>query len=126
MSIDRRKDERKSFRMDDCTGEFIVTDNGGQVVNVLNVSDVSISGIGLQLKETNFDEGESIKLIYENDGLRISITTTIRWYSFISNDEGCRLGLQFEANQGDMNLLFFMALREHLDAFDHVNMVENV
>ncbi len=126
MPIDRRKDERKNFRMDDCTGSFIVTDREGREMEVLNVNDVSISGIGLQLQETGFRENDNIRLIYEKDGLRITISTTIRWYSFISESEGCRLGLQFEPNQGDMNLLFFMALREHLDSFDHVNMIEKV
>ena len=124
MSIDRRKDERKPFRMDDCNGEFIVTDNNGTNMGVLNVNDVSISGVGLQLKHTDIDVGDKIKLTYESDGLRIAINADVRWYTYISDDEGCRLGLQFEAGQGDMNLLFFMALREYLDAFDHESIAE--
>lgn len=124
MSIDRRKDERKSFRMDDCNGKFMVTDKNGKSMGVLNVNDVSISGVGLQIQQTDIDVGDKIKLTYESDGLRITIDADVRWYTYLSDDEGSRLGLQFEANQGDMNLLFFMALREYLDAFDHENLAE--
>ena len=126
MSIDRRKDERKLFRMEDCNGSFVVADQSGNNVDVINLHDVSISGVGLQLLQTTFDVGDKIKLTYENDGLRISINAVIRWYSYLSEEEGCRLGLQFDADQGDMNLLFFMALREFLDSFDHEAIAENV
>jgi hypothetical protein len=126
MSIDRRKDERKNFRMDNCSGKFIVTDQAGSVVVVNNVNDVSISGIGLQINETCFDVGDEIKLIYENDGLRIAINAAVRWCAYVSQSEGSRLGLQFEPGQGDMNLLFFMALREYLDAFDHEALMERL
>ena len=126
MSIERRRDERKQFRMEDCNGKFIVTDQTGNEMVVVNLTDISISGVGLQLKQTAIDIGDKIKLTYENDGLRITVSADVRWYSYISESEGCRLGLQFEAGQGDMNLLFFMALREFLDSFDHESIIERI
>lgn len=124
MSINRRKDERINFHMDRCDGSFFVTDHAGNEVEVISVNDVSISGVGLQLKQTAFDIDDKIRLIYETDGLRIAIYGLIRWYTFVSHNDGCRVGLQFEPGQGDMNLLFFMALREYLDSFDHVSIKE--
>ena len=126
MTIDRRKDERANFHMNDCDGSFMVHDINDNQVEVVNVNDVSISGIGLQLRQTSFDEGDKIKLTYETDGIRVTIFATIRWYSYISPTEGCRIGIQFEPGQGDMNLFFYMALREYLDSFDHETFKEQI
>ena len=126
MTDERRKDERKRFRMGDCAGDFFIVESNGKTYEASDVQDVSISGIGLTLSNPNFDVGEKIKLIYESEGLRITVAATIRWYSFISEEKGCKLGLQFDPNQGDMNLLIYMALREYYDNFDHQDYKEKI
>ncbi len=119
MGIERRKDERKNFLMDKFKGSFFIQADD-QYYEVSYVQDVSISGIGLDIKDVSYEPGHKIDLIFEVDGLRISIAATVRWADQYNHDQQnlCRVGLEFDQGQGDMTLLFFMALREYLDSFD--------
>ncbi len=118
MCIERRKDERKNFLMDKFEGVFFI-ESDEKHCKVTHVQDVSISGIGLDIKELSYYEvGNKLNLIFETDGLRISIVSIVRWVDQHKQQNLCRMGLQFEHGQGDMTLLFFMALREYIDSFD--------
>lgn len=119
MGIERRKDERKNFLMAKFKGSFFIQADD-QCCEVAHVQDVSLSGIGLEIKDVSYEPGHKIDLIFEVDGLRISITSIVRWTDQYNHNQQdfCRVGLEFDQGQGDMTLLFFMALREYLDSFD--------
>ncbi|VAW85372.1 hypothetical protein MNBD_GAMMA16-1656 [hydrothermal vent metagenome] len=120
MGIERRKDERKPFLMENFKGTFFIIESDNKCSEVTQVQDVSISGIGLDIKGGNYEPGYKLDLVFETEGLRISIVSVVRWVDKHEEKDFYRVGLEFATGQGDMTLLFFMALRTYLDSFDAV------
>jgi len=118
MGVERRKDERKLFLMEKLKGTFFIIESDSTYSEVTHVQDVSISGIGLDMKEINYEPGYKLDLVFETEGLRISIVSVVKWVKKHKEKNFYRVGLEFAAGQGDMTLLFFMALRTYLDSFD--------
>jgi len=118
MGVERRKNERKTFCMETFEGTFFIIEPNDKRSEVTNVEDVSISGIGLDMKGINYEPGCKLDLIFETEGLRISIVSIVRRVDKHKEQDLYRVGLEFAAGQGDMTLLFFMALRTYLDSFD--------
>jgi len=126
MGVERRRDERKLFCMGEFEGTFFIIESNDKRSEVTNVQDVSISGIGLDMKGIDYEPGCKLDLVFEVEGLRIRIVSIVRWVDKHKEKDLYRVGFEFAAGQGDMTLLFFMALRTYLDSFDATRFANEV
>lgn len=113
---DRRRQERKLFRGERAGVRFSVR-VGGELCEILNVHDVSISGIRLGM-DRPFVVGQGIELIAEESDFSISVTGTVRWVTQVL--DVFEFGVEFDSADVDNNILFFMSLRKYIDGFDDV------
>lgn len=116
---DRRRHPRGRFRDDD-TGTFFAVRVADRELDIVDVHDVSISGIGLRLIEP-LKIGQSVVLRHEAQDFQISVQGTVKWQKPASG-EFCDFGVEFSSADMDTNILFFMSLRKYLDNFDDVQL----
>lgn len=118
---ERRRDERKRFRggVGDVSFSVVVA---GKTYDILDVHDVSISGIRLQLA-ISVPSDTTLILKHVSSDCEIEIQGAVRWCNKTIN-EGYDLGVEFDAAGRDANILFFMSLRKFLDDFDDVPVKE--
>ncbi len=119
---ERREHERKTITSA-IKGEFQITIEG-KSYPVLNVKDVSISGIGLTFMQEIATNTE-IRLCFNAADLKLAISGRVAWCtenkSSASDSDASdtfQLGIEFDASNKDHNCLLFMALRKYLDDFD--------
>ncbi len=124
MTTNRRQSDRKPFRSTLFNGVFFIVKDNGEKCEISHVDDVSTSGIGLQLRGRSFEKGDKLTFVHETDGLQMSVDATIQWCEQEPGDNASRIGLEFDPAQGDMNVLFVMALRDYLDAFEQSPLTE--
>ncbi len=117
-SQERRRHERRRFRNED-TGTVFVVRVGERELDIMDVHDVSISGIGLRLAE-RLQIGQSVLLRHEAQDFQIGVHGTVKWQKPASGSEFCDFGVEFSSADMDTNILFFMSLRKYLDDFDDV------
>ena len=118
MTDEKRKHPRKGF--DSSTDEFsFYLEEKGQLYEIRNVHDVSISGVGIHIPG-KFNSGQKITLKYESPDYHLSIDGTVAWCDNSATIGSCRLGVEFDAGNQEDNTLFFLAVRKFLDPFDSV------
>ena len=120
--LERRRHERKNVK-NDIHGEFQASIDG-KSYPVLQIKDVSISGIGLTLPMDAEPDSE-IRLTFSADDLKLAINGRIAWIADSDNpapelavEKAYKVGVEFDPANGDHNCLLFMALRKYLDDFE--------
>ncbi|MDH5728905.1 MAG: PilZ domain-containing protein, partial [Gammaproteobacteria bacterium] len=97
-------------------GRFIIQ-VGENEYEFSQVSDVSVSGMGLSLAVA-IEKDTEVVLRYESDDMGLALHGKIMWQSNAETDTHFRYGVQFAPEDADTNVMFFMALREYIDPFD--------
>lgn len=115
---DRRRHERMRFRDND-TGTIFVVRIESRELDIIDVHDVSISGIGLRLAEV-LPIGQSVMLRHEAPDFQIGVHGTVKWQKPATGSDFFDFGVEFSSVDMDTNILFFMSLRKYLDDFDDV------
>ena len=122
MSRERRRHERHLIRLNEKKA-FFRLHAGGKWHGIHDVYDVSVSGIGLRFSEA-LDVGTPIKISFTSYDLEIVLGAKVCWcrpgteiISIAGTTETYRLGIEFDLERVDDNMLMFMALRKYLDAF---------
>lgn len=120
--FERRRHARKSVYTD-IQGEFQANIDGKNYP-VLNIKDVSISGIGLSLP-LNAEPDTEIRLTFSAEDLKLAIKGRVAWTTESENPTpdiavecAYMVGVEFDPANGDHNCLLFMALRKYLDDFE--------
>ncbi len=122
MSSERRRHTRLGVRSKEMDGFFRIHFNG-EWHPLTEVHDVSISGMGLRFA-IPINPGTALKIGYMSRDMEITLPATVRWCRDKTQQdipggdfEGYRLGIEFESNNVNDNMLMFMALRKYLDPF---------
>lgn len=96
---------------------------GNNTLDVLEVHDVSISGIRLLIGST-VDDGLELNLSAREADFAISLIGHVRWCRPGTEQGKFEAGVEFDNKDVDNNILFFMSLRKYLDGFDDVPLKE--
>lgn len=118
MSRERRVHERRSLDAVDMSARFAVQIDGSRH-EFHKVSDVSISGMGLVLP-VKVEIGAQVTLNFSSEDLNLELNGEVIWSEAESDNEAerHRVGVRFDTQNVDHNVLFFMSVREYLDTFD--------
>ncbi len=119
---ERRQNERKTIARE-INGEFQITIDG-KSYPIVNVTDVSISGIGLCFPQEVATD-TSIRLNYSAPDFKLAINGRVAWCTEnkdpapeSTNAGAYQIGIEFDPTNMDHNCLLFMALRKYLDDFE--------
>lgn len=119
---ERRQHERRAIASD-IDGEFQITIEG-KTYPVLNIKDLSISGIGLTFVK-KVAANTSIRLSFNAEDLKLAINGRVAWCTENREPppdspvtEAFNIGIEFDSKTADHNCLLFMALRKYLDNFE--------
>ncbi len=109
---ERRQHERKKYSKRDRGFEFFVQ-FGDDVYDILDVYDVSVSGIRMRLLQ-RIERGDTLLLTAKEDEFSMSVMGEVRWCVNSIKGQGYEHGVEFDTSDMDLNVLLFMSLKKHL------------
>jgi len=120
--LDSRDENREYHAQQSISGYFFL-DNGDKTYQFSRVHDVSISGVGLYLPQAIASETRVI-VRYRAPDLALSLNSQVVWCEEVRPSDpvqpGCppyRLGIRHIIDNKSQAMLFFMAMRQHIDEF---------
>ena len=119
---EKRQHSRKGFSSTENDFSFYLEDKG-QLFEINNIRDVSISGIGISIPKS-FNIGHKVALKYDSADYHLTIQGTVAWSDNAANADARRLGVEFDTGNQEDNTLFFLAVRKYLDPFDNIPLKE--
>ena len=115
MNSDERRDhDREALVKAELPGSFSI-EVEGETHGFNQVSDVSISGMGL-VTDTKLSAGQELTIKYTSNEFAITIHAVVAWCTAASQDQYA-VGLQYSTKDLDANVMLFMTLREYIDDF---------
>ncbi len=122
--LDSRNENREYNAQQSIAGYFFL-DYGDKTYQFSRVNDVSISGLGLYLPQIIMPEA-CVSIRYHASDLTLSLNSQVIWCEEAGGhghgpaQSGCplyRLGIRHMIDNKNEAILFFMAIRQHLDEF---------
>jgi len=120
--LDSRDESREYYAQQSIAGYFFL-DHGDKTYQFSRVHDVSISGLGLYLPQAIAPDTH-ISVRYHAPDLVLSLNSQVIWCEEVGSNEsvqpGCppyRLGIRHIIDNKSAAMLFFMAIRQHIDEF---------
>jgi hypothetical protein len=63
---------------------------------------------------------QTVTFLVRDEDFDLALDGIVRWVKPCQNGDGGEYGIEFDTNDMDANILFFMSLRKYLDGFDDV------
>ena len=115
MFAESRGVARQNIQLEEVSGGFTL-DAGNKHFDDTLVSDVSVSGAGIELS-TPLEVGSEIDLTFKAGDWNISVKGKVMWCSLDTKSlntlelENYRVGVKFNPRNANNNVIFFMASR---------------
>jgi len=117
------RDESREYYAEQSVAAYFFLDHGDKTYQFSRVHDVSISGLGLYLPQVIAPEA-LVKVRYHAPDLTLSLNSQVIWCeeadsnkSVQSSCPSYRLGVRHFIDNKSEAMLFFMAIRQHIDDF---------
>jgi len=120
LHLERRWNNRKNVENEEVDGRFYL-DINSETFELTNVHDLSISGMGLVLPIEMIAQ-QTVTLRFQSKGFDVSLSGKVMWCekgkALKGYDMAYRVGVEFDTENHQDLVMYFMAVRKYLDEFN--------